>query len=140
MCSACKHHLRFDDATATAQRVAETIVPLRVQGTVRHPPDGGPWEYTVVLSIKNDRGDEIARHVVGVEMAGHHLQTPIEGGFVDPHGVCSPLEVTDAHRSHALHGVGDRLQLLSAVDPAVDLRHGHAHVSSRSRSVIERRS
>ena len=53
-------------ATATAQRVAETIVPLRVQGTVRHPPDGGPWEYTVVLSIKNDRGDEIARHVVGV--------------------------------------------------------------------------
>ena len=66
VCSACKHHLRFDDATATAQRVAETIVPLRVQGTVRHPPDGGPWEYTVVLSIKNDRGDEIARHVVGV--------------------------------------------------------------------------
>ena len=46
--------------------MAETIVPLRVQGTVRHPPDGGPWEYTVVLSIKNDRGDEIARHVVGV--------------------------------------------------------------------------
>ena len=66
VCPACKHHLRFDDATATAQRVAETIVPLRVQGTVRHPPDGGPWEYTVVLSIKNDRGDEIARHVVGV--------------------------------------------------------------------------
>ena len=66
VCPACKHHLRFDDATATAQRVAETIVPLRVQGTVRHPPDGGPWEYTVVLSIKNDRRDEIARHVVGV--------------------------------------------------------------------------
>ena len=66
VCPACKHHLRFDDAAAAAQRVAETIVPLRVQGTVRHPPDGGPWEYTVVLSIKNDRGDEIARHVVGV--------------------------------------------------------------------------
>ena len=66
VCPACKHHLRFDDAAATAQRVAETIVPLRVQGTVRHPPDGGPWEYTLVLSIKNDRGDEIARHVVGV--------------------------------------------------------------------------
>ena len=66
VCPACKHHLRFDDAAAPALRVAETIVPLRVQGTVRHPPDGGPWEYTVVLSIKNDRGDEIARHVVGV--------------------------------------------------------------------------
>lgn len=66
VCPACKHHLRFDDAAATALRAAETIVPLRVQGTVRHPPDGGPWEYTVVLSIKNDRGEEIARHVVGV--------------------------------------------------------------------------
>ena len=66
VCPACKHHLRFDDAAATALRASETIVPLRVQGTVRHPPDGGPWEYTVVLSIKNNRGDEIARHVVGV--------------------------------------------------------------------------
>ncbi len=66
VCPACKHHLRFDDAAAASQRMAETIVPLRVQGTVRHPPDGGPWEYTVVLSIKNDRGEEIARHVVGV--------------------------------------------------------------------------
>ncbi len=66
VCPACRHHLRFDEAAATAQRLAETITPLRVQGTVRHPPDGGPWEYTVVLSIKNDRGDEIARHVVGV--------------------------------------------------------------------------
>ncbi len=66
VCPACKHHLRFDDSVSAAQRAAETITPLRVQGTVRHPPDGGPWEYTVVLSIKNDRGNEIARHVVGV--------------------------------------------------------------------------
>ena len=66
VCPACRHHLRFDEAAATAQRAAETIVPLRVQGTLRHPPDGSPWEYTVVLTIKNDRGDEIARHVVGV--------------------------------------------------------------------------
>jgi len=66
ICPACRHHLRFDEGAASAQRAAETIVPLRVQGTLRHPPDGSPWEYTVVLTIKNDRGDEIARHVVGV--------------------------------------------------------------------------
>lgn len=66
ICPACRGHLRFDEAAIAAQRAAEVITPLRVQGTVRHPPDGGPWEYTVVVSIKNDRGDEIARHVVGV--------------------------------------------------------------------------
>lgn len=66
ICPACKHHLRFDEAAAVARRAAETIVPLRVQGTVSHPADGPAWEYTVVLTIRNDRGEEIARHVVGV--------------------------------------------------------------------------
>jgi hypothetical protein len=66
VCPACRHHLRFDEAAALAQRAAQTVVPLRVQGTVRHPVDGGPWEYTVVMSIRNGRGDEIGRHVVGV--------------------------------------------------------------------------
>ena len=66
VCPACKHHLRFDEAAAVAQRMAETIVPLHVQGTVRHPPEGPAWEYTVVLTIRNDRGVEIARHVAGV--------------------------------------------------------------------------
>lgn len=66
VCPACKHHLRFDEAAVAARRAAETIVPLRVQGTVKHPAEGAAWEYTVVLTIRNDRGDEIARHVVGV--------------------------------------------------------------------------
>ena len=66
VCPACKHHLRFDEAAAVEQRMAETIVPLHVQGTVRHPPEGPAWEYTVVLTIRNDRGVEIARHVAGV--------------------------------------------------------------------------
>ena len=66
VCPACKHHLRFDEAAAVAQRMAETIVPLHVEGTVRHPPEGPAWEYTVVLTIRNDRGVEIARHVAGV--------------------------------------------------------------------------
>lgn len=66
VCPGCKHHLRFDEAASVAKRAAQTLVPLRVQGTVRHPPDGSPWEYTIVLSIRNDRGEEIGRHVVGV--------------------------------------------------------------------------
>jgi len=37
-----------------------------VEGTIRHPSVGEPWEYTVMLSIRNDRGEEIVRQVVGV--------------------------------------------------------------------------
>jgi hypothetical protein len=40
--------------------------PLRVEGTIRHPPDGGTWEYSIVLAVRNERGEEITRQVVGV--------------------------------------------------------------------------
>lgn len=66
VCPACRHHLRFDEAAVVAARAAQTIIPLKVEGSVRHPADSGPWEYSVVLSIRNDRGDEINRQVVGV--------------------------------------------------------------------------
>jgi hypothetical protein len=42
------------------------MVPLRIEGTIRHPADGEPWEYTVVVSVYNDRGEEIARKLIGV--------------------------------------------------------------------------
>ncbi len=65
VCPSCHHHLRFDAAGA-GQRVLPAAVPLRVEGTLRHPANGGAWEYSVVLAIRNDRGEEIARQVVGV--------------------------------------------------------------------------
>jgi hypothetical protein len=40
--------------------------PLRIEGTIRHPAVGEPWEYCLVLVIRNDRGEEISRQVVGV--------------------------------------------------------------------------
>ena len=39
---------------------------LRVEGTVEHPQDGSDREYSVVLTIRNERGEEISRQVVGV--------------------------------------------------------------------------
>ena len=49
------------------RRVAGAVVtPLRIEGCIRHPADGEPWEYTVVVSIWNDRGEEIARKLIGV--------------------------------------------------------------------------
>jgi hypothetical protein len=33
---------------------------------IRHPPLEEPWEYFVVISVRNDRGEEVARQVVNV--------------------------------------------------------------------------
>jgi hypothetical protein len=64
VCPACRHHLRFEPGVL--QRGQPDLTPLRVEGTIRHPAVGEPWEYSVLLSIRNDRGEEITRQVVGV--------------------------------------------------------------------------
>ena len=64
VCPACRHHLRFEAGTAAPQAAA--LTPLRIQGSIRNPADSGPWEYCVVVSIRNDRGEEIARKLIGV--------------------------------------------------------------------------
>ena len=64
VCPACRHYLRFDHGVEEPQTPA--VTPLRIEGSIRHPADGEPWEYTVVVSIRNDRGEEIAHKLVGV--------------------------------------------------------------------------
>jgi len=64
VCPGCLHHLRFDQE-ATKRQVAATSA-LRVEGVIRHPPLEEPWEYFVVISVRNDRGEEVARQVVNV--------------------------------------------------------------------------
>lgn len=64
VCPACRHYLRFDARSDASPEPA--LTPLRIEGNIRHPPDGDPWEYTVVVSIRNDRGEEIAHKLVGV--------------------------------------------------------------------------
>jgi hypothetical protein len=71
VCPACKKHIRFDPsrtttAIAPAEAAAPSLTPLRIEGSIKHPDAGEAWEYSVVVSIKNDRGDEVARQVVGV--------------------------------------------------------------------------
>ena len=68
VCPACRHYLRVDigvDNDADASQAAE-LTPLRIEGSIRHPAEGEPWEYTVVVSIRNDLGVEIARKLIGV--------------------------------------------------------------------------
>ena len=40
--------------------------PLKVEGTIQHPALGKPSEYSVILTIHNDRGEELSRRVMAV--------------------------------------------------------------------------
>lgn len=62
VCPACRGHLRFDTpATAASER----SVPLKVEGNLE-APGSEALEYTVVVVVRNERGEETARHVAGV--------------------------------------------------------------------------
>ncbi|MDH4167732.1 MAG: hypothetical protein OEY13_07195 [Gammaproteobacteria bacterium] len=66
ICPQCRHHLQFGAASTAAADATPHFSALNVEGTLRHSEQGGDWEYSVVLSIRNERGEEIARQVVGV--------------------------------------------------------------------------
>jgi len=64
ICPACDHSLRFDPHRT--RRAAPDFSPLRVEGTIKHPAAGEAWEYSIVLSIRGERGEEITRQIVSV--------------------------------------------------------------------------
>jgi hypothetical protein len=66
VCPACRHHLRYEPRAAEAASPPDAITPLRVEGSIRNPGEAGVWEYSMVLTIRNERGEEIARRLVGV--------------------------------------------------------------------------
>ena len=79
VCPQCKHHVRFAGAaggSATPADVGETLTALKIEGSIRQPTDVAAWEYSVVVSIKNEQGKEIARKLIGVgAMAPDELRT-----------------------------------------------------------------
>jgi len=64
ICPGCQHHLRFNSSNAEPQ--AEAVSAMRIEGTIRHAERDESCEYCVVIAITNERGEKIARHVVGV--------------------------------------------------------------------------
>ena len=62
-CPVCRSHLRFDPHRS---RRLPSFSPLSVEGKIRHPAVGEAWEYSVMLSIRNDKGEEITRQMVSV--------------------------------------------------------------------------
>ena len=65
ICPGCRHHLRF--STDVAQAGAEEgYTALSVDGSFSHKASSEACEYFVVLDIRNERGEQLARQVVGV--------------------------------------------------------------------------
>lgn len=64
ICPGCLHHLRFDQEAAKRQVAATSA--LRVEGVIQHPTREEAWEYFLVIAVRNDRGEEVTRQVVGV--------------------------------------------------------------------------
>jgi hypothetical protein len=64
VCPACRHHIRFDgDAAGTELAIPS---PLRIEGSIRQPDGADAWEYSVVVTIRDERGQELARKLIGV--------------------------------------------------------------------------
>jgi len=65
ICPGCRHHLRFsaDAAPGTAD---EGYCALSVDGSIAHKVTTEPCEYFVVFEIRDERGEQLARQVVGV--------------------------------------------------------------------------
>ena len=64
VCPGCHHHLRF--SSADAEPDSKGIPAVRIEGTIQPTKRDEACEYCVVVSIINERGDKIARQVVGV--------------------------------------------------------------------------
>ncbi|MDP9083726.1 MAG: hypothetical protein M3N50_08175 [Pseudomonadota bacterium] len=56
--------MKFNSANADSQ--AESVSAMRIEGSIRHAGRDESCEYCVVVSITNERGEKIARQVVGV--------------------------------------------------------------------------
>jgi hypothetical protein len=65
ICPQCQKYLRFD-SNAPGRERRSGFSALKVEGELKPPAAGEGWEYTMVLIIRDERGEEVARKVVGV--------------------------------------------------------------------------
>jgi hypothetical protein len=62
VCPGCRGHLRFDKpSTAPAPQAA-----WRVEGTFTAEHPTSAMEYCILVSVRDERNEEVARHVVNV--------------------------------------------------------------------------
>src|ERR1700726_4976418 len=68
ICPGCQHHLRFNAGNNAGNGEPESkgVSAMRIEGSIHHPVRDEQCEYCVVVSITNERGERVARQVVGV--------------------------------------------------------------------------
>jgi hypothetical protein len=64
ICPGCQHHLRFNAGNAEPQTAG--LPAMRIEGSIHYPSPDEQCEYSVVISITNEKGEKIARQVIGV--------------------------------------------------------------------------
>lgn len=65
VCPGCKHHLRFDkDARVGAATATKTA--WQVEGTLDAERTDAASEYAILVVVRNERNEEVARQVVNV--------------------------------------------------------------------------
>ena len=64
VCPACRHHLRF--VPTGTRDVTPAFPALRIEAGIVNPQANAYSEYSVVVAMRNERGEEIARHVIHV--------------------------------------------------------------------------
>ena len=88
ICPACRGHLRFGESSGG---VVASFSALRVEGTIHHPAGNTPWEYSLVVTVRNQRGEELTRQVVGIGALNAHearsfdLSVDVSGPGAAPH-------------------------------------------------------
>ena len=65
VCPACQHHLRFERRSNRKMELPGQVA-LKVSGRFGRQAAESPGEYSVVVVIRDAKGNEIARKVIGV--------------------------------------------------------------------------
>ena len=65
ICPACRHHLHFNVSHSTV-RTCPSFNAFSIEGTVTHPSNEPRWEYSLMIVVRNEKGQEVQREVVSV--------------------------------------------------------------------------
>lgn len=65
VCPGCKHHLRFDKDARPGAAVA-TRTAWQIEGTLDAERMDAASEYAILVVVRNERNEEVARQVVNV--------------------------------------------------------------------------
>jgi len=65
VCPGCKHHLRFDQ-NARPGAAAATRTAWQVEGTLDAQRMDSATEYCILVVVRNERNEEVARQVINV--------------------------------------------------------------------------